>query len=524
MLICVCLSCSTVARVAPRRRVGRRHARRDRPCVASPCPAYDRAALVPPHRPHRRRRVPPRPPRPVHRRARRRRRRLGHRRARPAPGDAAWPPRSAPRTTSTRSSSADRRPPTVRVVGSIVDYMLTAGRPDDHRRPARRPAGRDRLADDHRSRIRRDPSSTTPTFDVIAAALDDDATPATRRSRSSAATTCPATATPPAGATLAAASTPGRRAGGDWIEHHVHVPELDGRPHHAGDGRGRPRVAARRARHRRPLAGRRRAVPPVGRGGRASPPAGRVGDVGVLVHRPRPRLGAVQAAAAQRRPLGIATCPRSPASRSSTRRWPLPEVRRLPRDAAPTSKPCPSLDEIPGHPPRATTSPTVLERFANTGRPRPDRPDLHRRQRRSSRRSWSRRSSTSSATAGRSRVRATALAGWARYLGTVPVADQSPSTPAADVARGATPPRRARPGSASSSSTPCSTAVAARAAARFRAAFVSGVASGSPTNGPLGLATGDARPVQNLSHDGYRIGGAAPSSSITASGRSTCSP
>ena len=48
----------------------------------------------------------------------------------------------------------------------------------------------------------------------------------------------------------------------------LQLPELDGRPHHAGDDRRRPRRPARTGRHRRPLAGRRRTVPPVGAGGR----------------------------------------------------------------------------------------------------------------------------------------------------------------------------------------------------------------------------------------------------------------
>ena len=111
-------------------RAGRRLARRDRP-ARGPGARLRPVATGPAHRPHRRRRLPPRPPRPVHRRAGGGRQRLGDPRPRHA---RATTPRCATRSPPqdglyTLIEREDDRA-TPRVIGSLVDYAFTAGRPD----------------------------------------------------------------------------------------------------------------------------------------------------------------------------------------------------------------------------------------------------------------------------------------------------------------------------------------------------------------------------------------------------------
>ena len=167
--------------------------------------------------------------------------------------------------------------------GDRLDRRLRAcaGRPRCGRRRARRLAGDvDPLAHRHRGRVRRAVRRAAASGrGRRSIASPPRCGPPRRappdRSRSSAATTCRATATP-----RGTPRSPPRRAPTPRCRNgsrRTALPELDGRPHHAGDRRRRPRVAARHARHRGPLAGRRRAVPPVGDGGRLRARAGRRG-------------------------------------------------------------------------------------------------------------------------------------------------------------------------------------------------------------------------------------------------------
>jgi len=150
-----------------------------------------------------------------------------------------------------------------------------------------------------------------------------------------------------------------------WVEENCHLPELDGRSHHPRDRPRGPRVAARVEWHRGPLAGGGRAVPAVGRRGRlcGGPPT--LGGRRRALHRPRARLGALQAAVAERRPLvhGLPFRARRhyirPRGDGCARD---PDVRRsasVPRgDAHPRPDSGPSREDYIA---------SVLERFANHG-------------------------------------------------------------------------------------------------------------------------------------------------------------
>ena len=180
--------------------------------------------------------------------------------------------------------------------------------PVDAAELARRSRRGDRVADDHRGRLRRwrrqRAASDADTFDVLAArASSDGANGRQRRSRSSAATTCPATATRHGGPRSPPRPAPERRARG-LDRAALRVPELDGRPHHPGHHRRRSRVA-RSTRigvdDRWPVVAepfRQWVIEDEFADGRP-----RWEDVGVLFTDRRPRLGAVQAAHAQRGPL-----------------------------------------------------------------------------------------------------------------------------------------------------------------------------------------------------------------------------
>ena len=202
----------------------------------------------------------------------------------------------------------------------------------------------------------------------------------------------------------------------------VHLPQLDGRPHHAADDRRRSRLAARRDRHRRRLAGGRGAVPAVGDRrlvrGRPAALRGRRRPL----HRQRARLGALQAADAERDAFvhGVSDGDR----RSRLRRRGDRHSRRaaVPR-AIPRDRGDPDAHRDPGHP-AADYGRTVLGRFENTGvRDQIARlcidgtakfpsfliPTVERQLELD----------------GPVECAALALAGWARYLATVPAAERA---------------------------------------------------------------------------------------------------
>ena len=112
------------------------------------------------------------------------------------------PPWLRPCTPRTRLYSLVEKgagEPTTAVIGSIVDYRHTAGRPDDSRRAARRSDGGDRVDDDHRSRLLPRGGNRLDVRPRSPAPSSDAGRRAAAGSRSSAATTCRATATPPGG-------------------------------------------------------------------------------------------------------------------------------------------------------------------------------------------------------------------------------------------------------------------------------------------------------------------------------------
>ncbi len=274
----------------------------------------------------------------------------------------------------------------------------------------------DRLDDDHRGRLRRPTWRPGSTFDLLARALErrrhDGRRPVTILSCDNLPGNGDAARRPLLGA-AAAAATRARRVDRAAL----HVPELDGRPHHAGHHRRRPRRPAERARHRRPLARRRRAVPPVG-ASRTTSSAGRprVGRRRRAVHRRRPRLGAVQAAHPQRRPLlhGLPVRPRR-ASRSSHEAMALPEVHGF-RQPLLYDEAVPALTRDPRTPARGLRGDGARP-LRQPRRARPDRPPVHRRHRQVP--DVPRPDDRAPVEhGGPIRHAALALAGWARYLAT----------------------------------------------------------------------------------------------------------
>ena len=145
------------ARPATQRRQPRGD-RRPRRSGADVRPQPARAA----HRPHRRRRLPSLPPRRLHPRARREPAATG---ASAASACSMATPRMADalHAQDCLYSLIEKGPgtPTTAIVGSIIDYRHTAGRPDRDHRTARRPDGGDRVDDRHRSRLRRRTSPPT---------------------------------------------------------------------------------------------------------------------------------------------------------------------------------------------------------------------------------------------------------------------------------------------------------------------------------------------------------------------------
>ena len=452
----------------------------DRPARASPVPSLRPTAAGPAHRPHRRRRVPPRPPRPVHRRAGRRSAATGASAGsgcspttprwrdaldRPGPPVHAHRARGRPATTA-RSSAASST------------TASTAGRRRRRRRDPRRPAGRDRVADDHRGRLRRDRLATTPRSTCIAAALERRRDAGTPPLTILSCDNLPGNGDAARPATLAAARRRERRAG-----------RLD-------------RRARARSRTRWSTGSRRRPPTTTGRGSRdehgivdrwpvvAEPfrqwvvedrfVAGRprVGGRRRGVHRRRRRRGSCTSCAcstpATRHGLPV---PRWPASRSSTRRWPRRRCAASSSDLL-DDEAIPSLHRDP-RPPAGGLRGDGAAPLRQHRRARPDRPAVHRRHGEVPDVPRARPSSTSSRTAGRSRCGALALAGWARYLGTVPTPSRRPTPPATSRRalrrRGARP---SRPGS--SSSTACSRPRCATSD-RFRDAFVDALSTASPT-------------------------------------------
>ena len=92
----------------------------------------------------------------------------------------------------------------------------------------------------------------------------------------------------------------------------------------------------------------------------------RVGGRRRAVHRSRPRLGAVQAAPAQRRPLEHGLPRRARRHHVRRRGHGAPRGAPLPPRTSCIDEAVPSLAEIPDHPRRDYVA-SVLERFANTG-------------------------------------------------------------------------------------------------------------------------------------------------------------
>ena len=250
-----------------------------------------------------------------------------HHRLPPGPRPAGMPPSSRPIPTSPSCRSRSPRRATA---------------------TAAAPASPDA---DHDLRRHRDGSRTTAPARAI------------HRSRSSVATTSPATVTPPGGPpssppAVCSAHSPTGPTGTARSRTRWSIAS----PGHLGR---RPGVAPRRGRRPGPLAGRRRAVPPMGHRGRVRQRPAALGGRRRAVHRSRPRLGALQAAVAQRRPLEHGL-PRRAGRRHVRRRGhgaprgaPLPPPPPQ-RRGGPVARPDPG-------PPAGDYVASVLERFANTG-------------------------------------------------------------------------------------------------------------------------------------------------------------
>ena len=278
-----------------------------------------------------------------------------------------------------------------------------------------------------------------------------------------------------------------------------------------------------------PLAGRRRAVPAMGHRGRLRRRPAALGGRRRAVHRSRPRLGAVQAAPAQRRPL-VHGLPRR-ARRGHLRRRGDGAPRGAPLPRAPPPSTRPSRRCRRSRPPAARLRRLGARPLRQHRRPRPDRPAVHRRQPPSSRRSCSRRSRSSSTHGG---PIAPQRAGAGR-LGPVPgrrPAGRAGLRRRSATRRGSTPggPPTTRP--ASSTSPTCSrersrqrTASASPSPPRGSASatwapsprWATELRSQSLEDGAAPMTTTDSTRQRH-----HRVA-AAPSSSIIASGRSTCS-
>ena len=277
------------------------------------------------------------------------------------------------------------------------------------------------------------------TFDLLAAASSDAATRARPRSRSSAATTCQATATRHgrharrgrAGGTQRSPTGSRRRARSPtrWS---------------TGSPRSPPTTIGRGSRERTGSTTAGRSSPSRSASGssRTPSPAGDRAweDAGAAVHRRRPRVGAVQAADAQRRPLEHGVPVRAGRAHvTSTRRWPLPEVRRLPRRPAP-ARGGPVAAPDPGPPAARTTS-----HGAATASPTPGcatrSPGCASTAPRSSRRSSCRPSTTSSTTTDRCAQPRSRLPAGRATSASSPVRRAGASTRRGPASRATRPPR-----------------------------------------------------------------------------------
>ena len=213
-----------------------------------------------------------------------------------------WPRRTA--STRWSSSTATARGSRASI-GSIVEYLFAPDDPEAVIEKLAAPDDADRLADRHRGRLqprrhvtgefdadepgRRGTTSSRArsprtTFGLVTEALRAPARArASRRSRSCRATTSRATGTLARTAFTAFARLRDPELG-DWIEREVRVPQLDGRPHHAGHHRRGPRASCASGSASR-TAGRWCASrSPSGCSRTASPPGGRrYEDAGVQV-------------------------------------------------------------------------------------------------------------------------------------------------------------------------------------------------------------------------------------------------
>ena len=142
-------------------------------------------------------------------------------------------------------------PPSAAVIGSIVGYVHAPPGHDGAVAGADRLAADvDRVADRHGGRLRRAVAEQV----ARRARRPSIASPLPWRCAASAARgpltilSCdnlPGNGDAARRATLGAAARAGAELA-EWVQEQLHVPELDGRPHHAGDRRRRSRVAARR--------------------------------------------------------------------------------------------------------------------------------------------------------------------------------------------------------------------------------------------------------------------------------------
>ena len=320
--------------------------------------------------------------------------------------------------------------PTTAVIGSIVDYRHTAARPQETI---------DVLADPKTAIVSMTVTESGyaldipagSTFDVIAHALDQR-----RRTSGAPVTILSCDNLPGNGDTARRTVLAASRRSGPAVDVvgrvGVQVPELDGRSHHPGDVGSRPHSSPRTRRHRRPLARCRRAVPAVGGRGRLRRRETGSGSRSACSSPTTSTPGAVQAAHPQRRPLvhGLSAAP-SPGSPTSTRRWPCPRSTASSIGCSPRRR-CRRSPRSPAIRVEDYAA-TVLGRFANPGvRDQIARlcidgtakyptfliPTIEYHV----------------ANGGPVRHAALALAGWARYLATVPVEQQSPDA-AADLSR-----------------------------------------------------------------------------------------